>query len=116
MQQVAARHSAFQVMAGQQVGDDLARALLDGSTVIEQGEFHTFGIAIDGLAVGAVEGVEDLGVGLEVHGAVFDALGGHETFDDLAAHAVRRGIQGNTHIVVLHVESPLGGFRRYYGL
>ena len=86
---------AFEGVPGQQEGDDFPGALLDDRAVVEQRELHAFGVAVDGLAVGAVEGVECLGISLEIHGFVSDLMFGEKAFDDFAPQAVGCGIQGD---------------------
>lgn len=78
----------------------LPGALLDDRAVAEQRELHAFGVAVDGLAVGAVEeGVECLGiVSLEIHLLVSDLMFGEKAFDDFAPQAVGCGIQGDAHL------------------
>ena len=98
VQQVAARDRAFEGVPGQQVGDDFPGALLDDRAVVEQRKLHAFGVAVDGLAVGAVEGVECLGISLEIHGFVSDLMFGEKAFDDFAPQAVGCGIQGDAHL------------------
>ena len=100
VQQIAARDAGFHDVAGEKIGDDFAAALLDGFAVEEEGEFHAFGIAVDGLAVGAVEGVEFLGVFLEVNGAVLDVAFSKEGLDDFAADAVGSGVESNAHEII----------------
>ena len=95
MQQVAARDRAFEGVPGQQVGDDFPGALLDDRAVVEQRELHAFGVAVDGLAVGAVEGVECLASALKSTVSLSDLMFGEKAFDDFAPQAVGCGIQGD---------------------
>ena len=105
---VAAGHAGFHLPPGKQVGDNFSAALFDDLTVVEEGKFHAFGIAVNGLAVGAVKGIENRRVGLEIHSVVGQITLGQKSFDDFAADAVRRGIQGNAHVFLL-LAAALGG-------
>ena len=94
---VAAGYAGLQRVAREQVGDDFAGTLLDDLAIGEQGKFHPFRIAVNGLAVCAIERVEFLRVSLEIYGVVCNPAFGKKGFDDLAADAVRRCIKGYAH-------------------
>ena len=96
---VAAHHGGVQFLAGNEPGQDDTGTLQDhsGFRVLEEREFHAFGAAVDGLAVGTVEGVEFLSVFLEVHTCVFEALVVHVGLDRAAADAVRCSVDDEGH-------------------
>ena len=75
MQQAAAFRASFQGLPGQQIGQNFSCALPDDRPVIENGELHSFGIAVNGRAAGAVKGVESILVRLEVVSRVRNVSG-----------------------------------------
>ena len=84
-------------MAGKQIGNNFTGALFNDFAVVKQRKFHTFRIAVNGLAVGAVEGVEGLRIGFEVYCGILQPAFRKKAFDDPAADAVGCGVKGYAH-------------------
>ena len=98
MEHVATGYAALKGVAGKHVGNDFAGSLLDNLAIMKQWKFHSFRIAVNGLAVRAVKRVEFLRVSLEIYGVVCQPSLGKKGFDDLAAYAVWRRIKGYAHV------------------